>query len=159
MGYLCAFSINDFVFAHIFKAGIMVLLRRVWLGRTHKRTADSLIFFLFFENIEKFGLPLSELGPHIFLITVKSSQDLSSMWKCLNTGCGARKNRDSPFWNFCIENNHERCYHRSVGNEKPLEAWSIPRQFIGALKHVCDCKWHALEKVKQLNPTDLGRKK
>lgn len=60
-----------------------------------------LIFFKFFEKIMEEGLPESELGPAILPFIVLSSQDLSSMWKCLNTGSGARKNGNTHFCHVC----------------------------------------------------------
>jgi hypothetical protein len=47
------------------------------------------------------GLPKSELGPAILPVFLVSSQDLSSMWKCLNTGSGARKNGFTHFCHVC----------------------------------------------------------
>ncbi len=58
-------------------------------------------FFVFFEKIRKKGLPASEFWPKILPIVVWSPQDPSSMWKCLNTGSGARKNGHTHFCHLC----------------------------------------------------------
>ncbi len=54
-------------------------------------------FFKFFEKLIQEGLPASEFGPEILPIIVWSPQDLSSIWRCLNTGSGARKNGNTHF--------------------------------------------------------------
>ncbi len=66
--------------------------------RAYKQFSD---FFQFFERVKKFGLPASELGPRIMPMEIWSPQDLSSIWKCLNTGSGARKNGDTHFCHLC----------------------------------------------------------
>jgi hypothetical protein len=58
-------------------------------------------FFKFFEKLREEGLLASEFGPAILPIIVWSPQDLSSMWKCLNTGSGARKNGKTHFCHLC----------------------------------------------------------
>jgi hypothetical protein len=58
-------------------------------------------FFKFFEMIQREGLPETEHGPRIMPLVVWSPQDLSSLWKCLNTGSGARKNGDTHFCHLC----------------------------------------------------------
>jgi hypothetical protein len=58
-------------------------------------------FFKFFEKLMQEGLPASEFGPAILPIIVWSPQDLSSIWKCLNTGSGARKNGNTHFCHLC----------------------------------------------------------
>jgi hypothetical protein len=58
-------------------------------------------FFSFFEKLQKEGLPASEWGPRILPVKVWSPQDLSSIWKCLGTGSGARKNGNTHFCNLC----------------------------------------------------------
>jgi hypothetical protein len=58
-------------------------------------------FFLFFERLKKHGLPASDLGPAILPMDIWSPQDLSSIWKCLNTGSGARKNGNTHFCHIC----------------------------------------------------------
>ncbi len=57
-------------------------------------------FFLFFERLKKYGLPESELGPKIMPMDIWSPQDLSSMWKSLNTGSGAKKMGTVTFVTF-----------------------------------------------------------
>jgi hypothetical protein len=66
--------------------------------RAYKEFAD---FFLFFEHVQKYGLAASELGPRIMPMEIFSPQDLSSIWKCLNTGSGARKNGKTHFCHLC----------------------------------------------------------
>jgi hypothetical protein len=58
-------------------------------------------FFRFFERLKKHGLPASDLGPAILPMDIWSPQDLSSIWKCLNTGSGARKNGNTHFCHIC----------------------------------------------------------
>lgn len=94
-------------------------------------------FFLFFENVKREGLPVSQYGPRILPMEVWSPQDLSSLWKCLNTGSGAKKNCHSYFCHLCpcssrdilfftVDQNRcdwckrkgkEKCYHWEVGDE------------------------------------------
>lgn len=66
--------------------------------RAYKEFAD---FFKFFERVKKYGLRESHLGAAIRAIEVWSPQDLSSIWKCLNTGSGARKNGNVHFCHLC----------------------------------------------------------
>jgi hypothetical protein len=66
--------------------------------KAYKEFSD---FFKFFEYVKKNGLPASELGPRILPLDIWSPQDLSSIWKCLNTGSGARKNGDTHFCHLC----------------------------------------------------------
>lgn len=58
-------------------------------------------FFLFFERLKRYGLPASQYGPRLLPMEVWSPQDLSSIWKSLNTGTGARKNGNSHFCHLC----------------------------------------------------------
>ncbi len=58
-------------------------------------------FFKFFEKVREEGFPASELGPAILPIIIWSLQDLSSIWKCLKTGSGARKNGKTHFCHLC----------------------------------------------------------
>jgi hypothetical protein len=51
--------------------------------------------------MKKYGLPASDLGPVIQPMDIWSPQDLSSIWKCLNTGSGARKNGNVNFCHLC----------------------------------------------------------
>jgi hypothetical protein len=66
--------------------------------RAYKEFAD---LFKFFENVKKNGLSASELGPAIFPMEIWCPQDLSSIWKSLNTGGGARKNGETHFCHVC----------------------------------------------------------
>jgi hypothetical protein len=50
------------------------------IGKDSKKACrEFAYFFVFLENVKKSGLPESELCLHIFLIIVKSPQDLSCM--------------------------------------------------------------------------------
>ncbi len=57
--------------------------------------------FKFFDKLMAEGLPANGNGPRILPIIVWSPQDLSSIWKCLNTGCGARKHGDKHWCHLC----------------------------------------------------------
>lgn len=57
--------------------------------------------FKFFDNLMANGLPLNNNGPRIMPLIIWSPQDLSSIWKCLNTGSGARKHGDSHWCHLC----------------------------------------------------------
>ena len=98
-------------------------------------------FFDFFEKVKREGLPAGIYGPRILPMLVWSPQDLSSLWKCLNTGSGAKKNCHSYFCHLCpcssrdilfftvganrcercIRNDAEKCYHWEVGDEDAVE--------------------------------------
>jgi hypothetical protein len=58
-------------------------------------------FFLFFERLKKYGLPASELSHAIMPMEIWSPQDLSSIWKCLNTGSRVQKNGSTHFCHLC----------------------------------------------------------
>jgi hypothetical protein len=58
-------------------------------------------FFQFFERLKREGLPESQYGPRLFAMDVWSPQDLSSIWKSLNTGSGARKQGNTYFCHVC----------------------------------------------------------
>ena len=95
---------DDLAFARIFKTQSRnyCFAMKSLIGKDSKKAYEEFRdFFLFFENVKKFGLPESQFGPRIFPIIVKSPQDMSSLWKCLNTGCGARKNGDKHFCHVC----------------------------------------------------------
>jgi len=97
-------------------------------------------FFLFFEKMKREGLPASVYGPRILPMEVWSPQDLSSIWKCLNTGSGAKKNchsyfchvcpcssRDILFFTvgenrceWCRRTEKDKCYHWEVGDENTI---------------------------------------
>jgi hypothetical protein len=66
--------------------------------KAYKEFAD---FFQFFEVVKRYGLAASELGPSIMAMDIWSPQDLSSVWKCLSTGSGARKNGKTHFCHLC----------------------------------------------------------
>jgi hypothetical protein len=58
-------------------------------------------FFQFFEMVQNVGLLESEYGPRLQPMLVWSLQDMLSLWKCLKTGTGARKNCNSYFCHVC----------------------------------------------------------
>jgi hypothetical protein len=65
------------------------------LGRKDSKTAYQFFdIFRFFEWLKAEGLPANEKGPRIMPVVVWSPQDLSSIWKSLNTGRGTRKTGD-----------------------------------------------------------------
>jgi hypothetical protein len=66
--------------------------------KAYQKFAD---IFNFFANRKKHCLPASELGPAIYSVETWIPQDLASMWKSLNTGCGGRKNEDTHFCHLC----------------------------------------------------------
>jgi len=57
--------------------------------------------FSFFQRLKDEGLPANENGPRIMPIIVWSPQDLSSIWKSLNTGGGARKTGCKHWCHLC----------------------------------------------------------
>jgi len=58
-------------------------------------------FFNFFERLKKYGLAATEHGARLLPMDVWSPQDLSSIWKSLNTGSGARRNGNNHFCHLC----------------------------------------------------------
>jgi hypothetical protein len=58
-------------------------------------------FFRFFEKLKRQGLPESEYGQQLLAMDVWSLQDLSSIWKSLNTGSGVRKDGNTNFCHVC----------------------------------------------------------
>jgi hypothetical protein len=72
------------------------------LGKDSKTAYKELLFFFFnfFEKLRTEGLPASEFGPRILPMVIWSPQDLSSIWKCLNTESGAKKMVDLIFATF-----------------------------------------------------------
>jgi hypothetical protein len=98
-------------------------------------------FFEFFDKVKREGLPASPVGPAIHPMLVWSPQDLSSLWKTLKTGTGAKKNSDSYFCHVCpcssrdilfykvgnnrcdrcVRKGNTKCYHWSVGDEATIE--------------------------------------
>jgi hypothetical protein len=72
------------------------------LGKDSKSAyAEFRDVFKFFDDIMANGLPVNENGPRIMPIIVWSPQDSSSLWKCLNTGNGARKHGTSHWFHLC----------------------------------------------------------
>jgi hypothetical protein len=57
--------------------------------------------FKFFDTLMEHGLPENVNGPRIMPLIIWSPQDLSSIWKCLNTGSGASKHGDSHWCHLC----------------------------------------------------------
>jgi hypothetical protein len=68
------------------------------LGKDSKRAyAEFQDLFKFFDNL----MPENEYGCRIMPLVIWSPQDLSSLWKCLNTGSGARKHKESHWCHLC----------------------------------------------------------
>lgn len=108
---------------------------------TKEAYAEFSDFFKFFEKVKNEGLPASVHGPRLCKMLVWSSQDMSSLWKCLKTGTGARKKCNSYFChlcpcnskdilfhtvgenrcNRCKRNGKAKCYHWDVGDEDSIE--------------------------------------
>jgi hypothetical protein len=57
--------------------------------------------FKVFEKLMLEGLPENEHGPRIMPLLIWSPQDMSSIWKSLNTGGGARKSGDRHWCHLC----------------------------------------------------------
>ena len=85
---------EDGVFGNIFKVQSRnyCFIMKTLLGKDSKSAYQEFAdIFKFFEMLMLEGLPANENGPRILPILVWSPQDLSSIWKSLNTGGGARK--------------------------------------------------------------------
>lgn len=131
---------EDGIFGNIFnnQSRNFCFLMKMLLGKDGKITYQEFAdVFYSFERVMKEGLPASEFGPKIMPLIVWSPQDLSSIWKSLNTGGGARKcgnkhwchlcactgNKIASFLvddnrcDSCIQKNRECCYHWPVGDE------------------------------------------
>jgi hypothetical protein len=97
-------SLADGVFGRIFKVQSRnyCFAMKSLLGKDCKTAYREFSdFFLFFERLKSCGLPETEQGPRIMPMEVWSPQDLSSIWKSLNTGGGARKNGNTYFCHVC----------------------------------------------------------
>jgi len=75
--------------------------------------------FEFFDNIMKEGIHGNENGPRTMPLTIWSPQDLSSVWKCLNTGCRARKHGDKHWRHLCPCTGNKIAYYQA--EENPLD--------------------------------------
>jgi hypothetical protein len=91
--------------------------------------------------VKNIGIPASEYGPQLLPMHVWSSQDMSSLLKCLKTGTGARRDCNSYFCHVCPCNSKdilfftvgenrcdrckvkekEKCYHWDVGDEESID--------------------------------------
>jgi hypothetical protein len=70
------------------------------IGKDYKKACKEFAdFFRFIEQVKKYDLPASELGPRIMPMDIWSQLDLSSVW--LSTGSGARKNGKTHFCHLC----------------------------------------------------------
>lgn len=78
------------------------LILKTLLGKDSKASYREFTdVFKFFEKVMAEGLPADEIGPRIMPIIIWSPQDLSSIWKSLNTGGGARKSGDRHCCHLC----------------------------------------------------------
>ncbi len=154
------------------------LIMKTLLGKGSKAAYHEFTdIFKFFENLMKDGLPANDFGPRIMPVMVWSPQDLSSIWKSLNTGGGARKagtkhwcylcactgNKIASFvvgnnrCRWCIEKNHEKCYHWAMGDENLVmqfqeEQMAQYRQVCG--RHFWEVK---VESEVLYNPGEINR--
>jgi hypothetical protein len=82
--------------------GLLGNLLKSMLGKDSKKAYSAFKdVFEFFDNIMKEGLPANAYGRRIKPLIIWSPQDLSSIWKCLNTGSGARKHGDKHWCHLC----------------------------------------------------------
>ncbi len=95
---------EDGVFGNLFRVQSRnyCFIMKSLLGKDSKRAyAEFSDVFKFFDDVMKNGLPANENGPRIMPIIIWSPQDLSSIWKCLNTGSGARKHGTTHWCHLC----------------------------------------------------------
>ena len=106
----------------------------------------------FFDKVMQEGIPASKFDPVIKRLNIWSPQDMSSIWKCLNTGCGAKKRNETLFCHLCpcqsrdivffkTEQNRcnrykhlkrARCFHWDVLDEDSIERFrELLRQKMG----------------------------
>jgi hypothetical protein len=134
---------EDGVFGNIFQVQSRnyCFIMKSLLGKDNKAAYEHFHdVFKFFDDVMANGLSRDGDEPAIQPITIWSPQDLSSIWKCLNTGCGARKHGDKHWCHLCpctgnkiafylLDENRcdcckakqrERCYHWRVGDEDSI---------------------------------------
>jgi len=88
------------------------------LGRDSKAAYHEFAdVFKFFENLMKDGLPANQYGPRIVPIIVWSPQDLSRIWKSLNTGSGTRK-AGTRHWCYLCACTSDKIASYSVGDNR-----------------------------------------
>jgi len=95
---------QDGVFGKIFNVQSRnnCFIMKTLLGKDSKAAYQHFAdVFRFFKHVKAEGLPANENGPRIMPIIVWSPQDLSSIWKSLNTGGGARKTGDKHWCHLC----------------------------------------------------------
>jgi hypothetical protein len=95
---------EDGMYGHLFKVQSRnyCFVMKTLLGKDSKAAYREFSdVFKFFEKVMVEGLPENINGPRIMAITVWSPQDLSSIWKSLNTGGGARKSGDRHWCHLC----------------------------------------------------------
>jgi flagellar biosynthesis regulator FlbT len=95
---------EDGVFGNLFRVQSRnyCFIMKTLLGKDSKAAYREFSdVFLFFEKVFKEGLPENRHGPKIVPLLIWSPQDLSSLWKSLNTGSGARKTGDKHFCYLC----------------------------------------------------------
>jgi hypothetical protein len=93
------------------------------LGKDSKKAYQEFKdVFDFFDMVMKEGLPNNNNGPQLMPILIWSPQDLSSIWKCLNTGCGARKHGDKHWCHLCACTGNKIAYYQVEENRVVLSA-------------------------------------
>jgi len=95
---------EDGVFGNLFRVQSRnyCFVMKTLLGKDSKAAYREFSdVFLFFEKFFKEGLPANEHGPRLLPLLIWSPQDLSSLWKSLNTGSSARKSGDKHFCHLC----------------------------------------------------------
>jgi hypothetical protein len=130
--------------------------------------------------VKREGLPASELGPQILPMQVWSPQDLSSLWKTLNTRTGAKKNcngyfchvcpcssRDILFYKAdenrcrrCKRNNSEKYFQWAVGDESTIEYFqTLLENEYGEFLRSCGTTLNDLKKKSKIkyNPTAFDK--
>ena len=103
---------QDGIFGNLFKVQSRnyCIAMKTLLGKdSQKAYQEFRDVFDFFEKVRK-GLSANENGPTVQPLEIWSPQDLSNIWKCLNTGCGAKKTGKTQFCHLCA------CTENKIGS-------------------------------------------
>jgi hypothetical protein len=114
---------EDGIFGKIFnvQSRNYCFIMKTLLGRDSKQAYNEFSdVFRFFERVMSHGLPCNENGPRIMPVNVWSPQDLSSIWKSLNTGGGARKCGDKHWCHLCACTGNKIASYKVEGNRSVL---------------------------------------